>query len=71
MECGKLSAKGFEAKQKTVKENYSPTAAMVAGHLGQLTILYSARIPVFLFNISPTNRNLPDYLYLASPHNHL
>lgn len=42
MECGKLSAKGFEAKQKTVKENYSPTAAMVAGHLGQLTILYSA-----------------------------
>ena len=42
MECGKLSAKGFEAKQKTVKENYSPTTAMVAGHLGQLTILYSA-----------------------------
>ena len=55
MECGKLTAKGFEAKQKTVKENYSPTAAMVAGHLGQLTILYSARIPVLRFNISPAN----------------
>ena len=57
MECGKLSAKGFEAKQKTVKENYSPTATMVAGHLGQLTILYSARIPVLRFNISPANWN--------------